>query len=704
MPPKIIREGDNVKYIFVCRAHPSIEISRARHDEATSNLNRHAQRCAPANNAQTKAMAAFAQGSSYTPEKHRLKLALWVTRKNRPFSIVEDEDLLDIFHDLNAACVTPGRRTITRDIKEIHVIGRGQLGELLRRYPGKIHVAADGWCSPNVIAFIGLTAHWIIDGRMASTILDFIKATKAHTGEYLAARIAESIRGYGLQDKILGFVADNASNNDTLVTELGRLLPSFGGKKVRVRCFAHILNLVVKAVLSQFSRKMIEEDNTLTEQLDMLEEELNNGTGFGDEEPELESDDDEVADDVVRSDNAAIRDVIDEVSLSGRLTPLSRDDANVARVSIAKLRTLANKIVNSPTIREDLAQCCKQVNIEAKLMVRDVATRWNSTAALVKRAIDLEPALQILVVMSEHNKPRGVRLSRFRLSGDEWKILKQLSPLLNIFTYATELISNSKIPLIHQVIPVFDTVTAALDESIDNEANELAVRHAALRGMLILNKYYALTDDAVVYRIAMILHHRHKTAYFIKAGWLESWIETAKDLARKEWVENYKPRRVATLPSTNEGQRVRDRDLDAAKKFFASKMQDEALSDVDEFEDWLSTGVVKTHMEPIPFWEGMQAARNPLARMALDYLSIPATSTDVERSFSKGGLTVSRFRHALSDESTQAATLVGTWADLDGVLPRDKILQVFKDKKKRPKKKVRVEGPSQDDSEVIILE
>jgi ABC-type cobalamin transport system ATPase subunit len=46
--------------------------------------------------------------------------------------------------------------------------------------------------------------------------------------------------------QILGFVGDNAANNDTLVAELANLLPAFGGKKVRVRCFAHILNLVVK--------------------------------------------------------------------------------------------------------------------------------------------------------------------------------------------------------------------------------------------------------------------------------------------------------------------------------------------------------------------------------------------------------------------------------------------------------------------------
>jgi hypothetical protein len=42
------------------------------------------------------------------------------------------------------------------------------------------------------------------------------------------------------------FTADNASNNDTLVDELSNLIPTFGGREYRVRCFAHILNLVVK--------------------------------------------------------------------------------------------------------------------------------------------------------------------------------------------------------------------------------------------------------------------------------------------------------------------------------------------------------------------------------------------------------------------------------------------------------------------------
>lgn len=66
-------------------------------------------------------------------------------------------------------------------------------------------------------------------------------------------------------------------------------------------------------------------------------------------------------------------------------------------------------------------------------MVRDVPTHWNSTAELIQRALELSAALKILVVKVEHNKPgRGVRLKRFQLSPDEWKLLSELSPLLDV--------------------------------------------------------------------------------------------------------------------------------------------------------------------------------------------------------------------------------------------------------------------------------
>lgn len=41
-----------------------------------------------------------------------------------------------------------------------------------------------------------------------------------------------------------------------MVTELARKLPGFRGSQARGRCFAHILNLVVKSILCQFKTSM----------------------------------------------------------------------------------------------------------------------------------------------------------------------------------------------------------------------------------------------------------------------------------------------------------------------------------------------------------------------------------------------------------------------------------------------------------------
>jgi hypothetical protein len=112
--------------------NPSIRVSRVRHDESTSNLIRHADGCNPPNTSATRAIAAFAHGSMYSPEKHRMKLALWVVRRHRPFAIVEDPELLDIFSDLNNCAVTPSQSTVSRDVREIFKMSRTNVSRILQ--------------------------------------------------------------------------------------------------------------------------------------------------------------------------------------------------------------------------------------------------------------------------------------------------------------------------------------------------------------------------------------------------------------------------------------------------------------------------------------------------------------------------------------------------------------------------------------------
>ena len=52
--------------------------------------------------------------------------------------------------------------------------------------------------------------------------------------------------------QILSITCDNASNNDTMVSKLEKLLEVFPGESNRTRCFDHIVNLIAKSVIRQF--------------------------------------------------------------------------------------------------------------------------------------------------------------------------------------------------------------------------------------------------------------------------------------------------------------------------------------------------------------------------------------------------------------------------------------------------------------------
>ncbi|TFK28318.1 hypothetical protein FA15DRAFT_584611, partial [Coprinopsis marcescibilis] len=52
--------------------------------------------------------------------------------------------------------------------------------------------------------------------------------------------------------KIFSLCMDNTSNCDKLAEKLGELLPSFDGMNSRVRCFAHVLNLIAKVCAYYF--------------------------------------------------------------------------------------------------------------------------------------------------------------------------------------------------------------------------------------------------------------------------------------------------------------------------------------------------------------------------------------------------------------------------------------------------------------------
>lgn len=130
-------------------------------------------------------------------------------------------------------------------------------------------------------------------------------------------------------------------------------------------------------------------------------------------------------------------------------------------------------------------------------------------------------------------------------------------------------------------------------------------------------------------------------------------------------------------------------------KYFGSIVNEDV--NIDALDAYLSSPTSPSVVDPLQHWNALDPKTNPFAQFALDFLCAPgnvfycyslgsvlprilAASTDVERAFSSGGLHVSRLRHSLSDQSTRAATVLGSWASIEGLIPSQELLEMIRKK------------------------
>ena len=98
-----------------------------------------------------------------------------------------------------------------------------------------------------------ITVHFIDDEwRLHKKIISFVPIS-SHRGEYIAKALESYLLEWGLMN-IFSVTVDNASSNDTSIAYFKKKLLTWGVRSVRskyvhMRCFAHILNLVVNESL-----------------------------------------------------------------------------------------------------------------------------------------------------------------------------------------------------------------------------------------------------------------------------------------------------------------------------------------------------------------------------------------------------------------------------------------------------------------------
>jgi hypothetical protein len=175
---------------------------------------------------------------STSPEDDRAVLTRWIVTTDQPFSIVEGLDYRHLTHNN----LPTTRKTVKQDVLKTFAAKRQNLVAIMKRVDSKIAITCDAWTSTNYYSFFAIGAHWIDSNWEAQNVLlDFRPLDGPHTGENLAAELAQVFEDFGITKKVVAIVCDSAANNDKMI----RLLRAETGNDFdHIRCLAHVIHIM----------------------------------------------------------------------------------------------------------------------------------------------------------------------------------------------------------------------------------------------------------------------------------------------------------------------------------------------------------------------------------------------------------------------------------------------------------------------------
>jgi hypothetical protein len=246
-------------------------------------------------------------------------------------------------------------------------------------------------------------------------------------------------------------------------------------------------------------------------------------------------------------------------------------------------------------------------------------------------------------------------LSAFILEEVEWRRLNVLREILQHFDKLTTKVCASKTYVtISLTVVVYNNLMEIIEQFIKTNKDRYPdICRGAKAAHDKLRKYYRVTDESPIYSVATAIHPAMRYHYWTKQQWGSKYEKMAKSTVKDVWINQY-----AVDTSEDDTQPFPDPsedDLELSLLGFTTSPKG------DELEEF-ATGptVIKT---PLAYWKMNCGAHPQLAKMARDFLAIPATSAPSERCFSKARSLLPYTRNRLGPDKIQEQMLLDSWCN-----------------------------------------
>ncbi|QRV96425.1 alpha-glucosidase C [Ceratobasidium sp. AG-Ba] len=622
-------------YRFKCK-HCPVSVPRHIGVSETSGLFGHFNRCPGCVKQPTLVDDFGVTGSSskLTREDVREFCALWICENARPLQIVTDRYLRKILHP-DARKYLPHRDTISQDIKRMYNASQTAIRSELEGIVGVFHIALDMLSSSNGLDFLGLVLfHQCVTEGNTLTLKRFVLEClsfggEQHTGVALARTVHAILGKFKIQDRALSTV--------------------FRKKKPDGACS---------------DTDDADDDDKHNLCIDFEQEEC---------DPEdVDGDDLEHAPSWNLNDDDS-NELLSEVELPEMD---DMDEMEAARVGsiLWKLAKFVHKIRYSARARMAFKAACDEHEVERPHNVRrDVQTRWNSTCDM---AVDAERTFPA-IISTQRDTSLGIP-RQHRLHSEDRKYVRALISLFKPLSVVTEILSRAGVPLLADVILHFDSLEYEYTNIAAGNTQPAYMRLAAHRACAVLNKYYDHTDQSDLYHAAILLHPSMRRQYLVLAEWPTGWIEKSVNIVMKIYQEHYKP--PSSAPALTRTTGTSQFGYSSYMSRMYSNLADQSQSTTCPVQEFINAPPTIDYGDknepifrnPIQWWYNQRLGGNEwdgLTQMALDVLSTPATSVDVERAFSYVGSIVSKRRHNLKPYSIQAMSTLGSYSKALGWTP-----------------------------------
>jgi hypothetical protein len=591
---------------------------------------------------------AYQELGNFNVQGFRQAAVMWLVKNHRPLREFETEPFREMIRFANPeaeAALWKSHNSVSAFVMKLYSWLQPQVKRALSEASSKIHISFDGWTTKGgKRGFFAIVAHYSdAQGKITDLPIALPQLVGAHTGEAIADAVAQILRYFDISSNKLGyFVLDNAYNNNTAVNQLG-LMYGFKAADRRLRCACHILNLVGQTIM--FSRDSDAYDNApehIKEEEFYMKEWRKDGP------------------------LGVFLDIINYIN-----TPKQWAKFHNRQLTAA-------------------ADLPAGVTVDLREIVKPCVTRWNSYFDAFQRGVELQQAInayasfhiQATEMADEQAKNNNRKLPdapRWMRSGGltsaDWAVITEYIEVLQPLKSATNRLQGrgkaGTHGALYEVIPVFESLISDLDarlrpfKHVDHEPFEAPEDHLAINLRAARKKaadYLEKLLTVPVYYAATALHPRYKT--YFKVFWRNKHTQLSYMHARFQllWSE-YKPTRETTLTAA-----ARKAPISSFDEAIDSALDNdnENIIEEDELESWLrepmwTSDQYKEGCTAVQYWRQLQPKYPNLSQLALDVLTIPASSADCERLFSETGDIMEPQRRKLGSQLLAALVCIQRW-------------------------------------------